>query len=325
MLTLGIETSCDETAVALIEDGRVLSSEVSSSVHLHAEYGGVVPEIASRYHMEYLLAVFDKALQDANRVPRDIDLIAVTESPGLPGALLVGMSFAKGLSFGLDVPIIKIDHVHSHIISTFIKEDRIIENITNEFPFCALVISGGHTSFYDVRSLTDFKVIGRTLDDAVGEAFDKVSKILGLGYPGGPVIEQTAKKYSWGKEKINFPKAFLEKERELDFSLSGIKTAVLYYWRDAVHTEEEKQRVAFSFQSAVFDVVEAKILKALKFTGYKTIAVGGGVINNEDLRQRIRVLCERESIKLYLPDKKYSGDNGAMVGIMGELCFVAKS
>jgi len=318
MLTLGIETSCDETAAALVEDGRVLSSEVSSSVHLHSEYGGVVPEIASRYHTEYIFSVLEKALDDAGRKMNDVDLIAVTKGPGLPGSLLVGIAFAKALSFSAGVPIIGVDHLKAHIVSAFLDG----KDLDSSLPFVGFIISGGHTRLYHCRGITDFELLGRTLDDAAGEAFDKVAKILDLGYPGGPVVEKRAASYS-GEDIIDFPRALLEDSPGIDFSFSGIKTAVMYYWKDSGRTDAEKDRICYSFQDAVIDVIEKKIAGALRSTGAKRLAAGGGVLNNETLRRRMADRCVQEGAELCIPDKKYCSDNAAMIAALGELLFKA--
>jgi N6-L-threonylcarbamoyladenine synthase len=316
MVTLGIETSCDETAAALVEDGRVLSSEVSSSVHLHARYGGVVPEIASRFHVEYIFPVMEKALGDARCAIDDIDLVAVTESPGLPGSLLVGMAFARAVSFARSIPLIGVNHLHAHILSCFLKRGK-RNAIQDMFPFVGVVVSGGHTSIYVCRDLKDFSLIGRTKDDAVGEAFDKVAKILGLGYPGGPIVERRAANFT-GKESIKFPRALLKDESDLDFSFSGIKTAVLYYWRSCAKTDLEKDKICFSFQEAIVDVIDKKIIRAMRSVGVKRLAVGGGVINNETLRRRLISRCREENAELHLPGKEYACDNAAMVAALGE-------
>jgi len=321
MITLGIETSCDETAVSLVEDGKVLSSEISSSVHLHSEYGGVVPEIASRFHVEYIFSVFKKALTDAQRDIKDVDLVAVTNRPGLPGSLLVGVSFAKAISLALGVPIIGIDHLRAHVISAFIGGDS-PHAVSESFPFLGMVVSGGHTNIYYCKSIKDFDLIGRTRDDAVGEAFDKVAKILELGYPGGPVVEGRATQYTQNKE-IRFPRTTLGDTEHIDFSFSGLKTSVLYYWRDAKKTEEEKDRVCFSFQQAVTDVIDKNISRAIEITGADRLAVGGGVINNNVLRGRIKERCRTEGVELYLPEKKYCSDNAAMSAALGEMLYLA--
>ncbi len=320
MLTLGIETSCDETAVSLVEDGHVLSSEVSSSVDLHSSYGGVVPEIASRYHTEYIFTVAEKALEDAARSVRDIDLVAVTSGPGLPGSLLVGMAFAKALSFALGVPIIGVNHLTAHIFSCFIGKEGCPGDI--EYPFIGAVVSGGHTSIYLVRSLRDISVVGRTIDDAVGEAFDKVSKVLGLGYPGGPRVEKMAGSFS-GRDEIDFPRALLKDADNVDFSFSGIKTAVMYYWRDSKKTDAEIRRICYSFQEAVVDVIIKKIARAVEASGTEVLAVGGGVVNNSLLRSRLEVSCRENGTKLRLPDRTFCADNAAMVAFLGEKLYRA--
>ncbi len=319
MITLGIETSCDETAVALVEDGRVLSSEVSSSVHLHARYGGVVPEIASRFHVEYIYSVLEEALKDARRTIDDVDCVAVTRGPGLPGSLLTGMAFAKAISFAGKIPLVGVNHLHAHILSCFLDEGG--RGAPGDmFPFIGMVVSGGHTSIYVCRGLNDLSVIGRTKDDAVGEAFDKVAKILDLGYPGGPVVEKRAARFT-GAGGIRFPRALLKDEKDLDFSFSGIKTAVFYYWRDCARTEYEKDRICFSFQEAVIDVIDKKIARALRFTGARILAAGGGVINNEALRRRLASRCAEEGVELYLPRREYCADNAAMIAALGEGLF----
>ena len=318
MITLGIETSCDETAVSLVADGKVLSSEVSSSVHLHAQYGGVVPEIASRFHVEYIFPVFEKALRDAGKNIKDIDLIAVTNRPGLPGSLLVGTAFAKAISYAADVPIIGVDHIKAHMFSPFLNDDQ----SDKKFPFLGMVISGGHTSIYNCSGINEHELIGQTRDDAIGEAFDKVAKVLGLGYPGGPVVERRAAEYLPG-EVIAFPRAFLKDEDGVDFSFSGLKTAVLYYWRDAEKTEREKNKVCFSFQEAVAEVLDRKISDAFRITGVRCLVVGGGVVNNKRLCEKMRERCLKEGVELFLPPKEYCSDNAAMVAFFGEKLFKA--
>ncbi len=321
MITLGIETSCDETAAALVEDGSVLSSVVSSSVHLHSEYGGIVPEIASRFHTEYIFSVLTKTFESADRDMNDVDLVAVTKGPGLPGSLLVGVAFAKAIGFTRGIPVIGVDHLKAHVISAFLEGKR-LDRIRDLFPFVGMVISGGHTRIYDCRGLRDFRLIGRTLDDAVGEAYDKVARILGLGYPGGPVIERRAASHGGG-DKPGFPRALLKNSPGIDFSFSGLKTAVMYYWRDAVKTEQEKDRICYSFQEAVIDVIDKKISMALRATGAERLAAGGGVINNRALRQRISERCAREGVDLCLPPGEYCTDNAAMTAASGEALFNA--
>ncbi|MBD3380487.1 MAG: tRNA (adenosine(37)-N6)-threonylcarbamoyltransferase complex transferase subunit TsaD [Candidatus Omnitrophica bacterium] len=315
MITVGIETSCDETAAAVVSDGKVLSSEVSSSVDLHSSYGGVVPEIASRFHSEYILQVFRKALDKADIGAGDIDLVSVTQGPGLPGSLLVGISFAKALSYSSGAEILGIDHVHAHLFSGFTDgmppEDE---------PFTGMVVSGGHTSLFLCRSVEDIRETGRTRDDAVGEAYDKVAKILGLGYPGGPVVERMAGK-SDGKDRIGFPRPLLGRDSGLDFSFSGIKTAVLYYWRDCPRSEKDLIDICFSFQEAVLDVIIEKLKRAVRSSGTGNIVIGGGVVNNGPLRRKLRAFCEAEGINLFMPDKQYCTDNAAMVALLGERLY----
>ena len=320
MKVLGIETSCDETAAAVILNEKVLSSEVSSSVHLHSQYGGVVPEIASRYHTEFIYPVTEEALKKASYDLNDIDLIAVTKGPGLPGSLLVGISFAKAVSSAKNIPIIGINHLHAHIFSCFLgkKETGKIEDV---FPFLGVVVSGGHTSIYVCNDFEDLSLIGRTKDDAVGEAFDKVAKVLDLGYPGGPIVEKRALMYNKTQD-INFPRALLKDKDDIDFSFSGIKTAVMYYWRDTKKTEEEKDRVCYSFQEAVADVIVQKIKRAARITGLKKIAVGGGVINNTVIRDRLIKTAGDAKFKLFMPEKEYCSDNAAMIAALGKELFL---
>lgn len=319
MITLGIETSCDETAISVVRDGNVLSSEVSSSVELHAQYGGVVPEIASRYHTEYIYSVFKKSMDDAAVKPEEVDLVAVTDQPGLPGSLLVGKAFARAISYASGKPLVGVDHLHCHILSCFIKNGKFML-AQDMFPFLGMVISGGHTSIYICRSLSEFEVVGRTRDDAIGEAYDKVAKVLGLGYPGGPVVERLASEYD-RKDPIPFPRALVNEDDSLDFSLSGIKTAVMYHWRAASHAEQEKRRVCFSFQQAIADIIDEKMKRAIKRTGLKRIAAGGGVINNAALRQRLQERADKEGAELFMPEKEYCADNAAMVAVMAEKQF----
>lgn len=319
MITLGIETSCDETAAAVVESGRVLSNEVSSSVHLHSRYGGVIPEIASRFHVEYIFQVVKKALENAGKTIDEIKLVAVTSRPGLPGSLLIAEAFAKGLSFAIGVPLIKINHLHAHIISCFLKQKP--ENgimIEEMFPFLGAVISGGHTSIYLCKGFKDFFLMGRTKDDAAGEAFDKVAKILELGYPGGPIVEKRALDYTDKSDNANFPRALLEDKNDLDFSFSGIKTAVMRYWKKSDKTDFEKDKICFSFQEAVIDMIEEKLMRAVDKTGVKKLAIGGGVINNQKIRERLIRRFSEEAVDLFLPRIEYCADNAAMVAALGE-------
>lgn len=322
MLTLGIETSCDETSVSVTEGKAVLSNIVSSSVHLHSKYGGVVPEIASRFHVEYIIDVLEKALRDSGKSLHDMELIAVTNGPGLVGALLTGISLAKSLSYALKVPIIGVNHVLAHLYSAFLSKEN-----TPTFPFVGLVVSGGHTALFYCRSSYRQELLGQTQDDAVGEAFDKVAKILKLGYPGGPVIEKRAL-LSGAENRIRFPKTFLGKD-SLDFSYSGIKTAVLYYVRDRLDKSivdspwsMDRQLVAdicYSFQEVALDELVEKAFWGARMKKVKSIVVGGGVAANSRLREKFYEAAKfSDNIKVFFPERSYCMDNAAMVGVLGE-------
>jgi N6-L-threonylcarbamoyladenine synthase len=318
MVVLGIETSCDETcASVLCGCDRVLSNIVSSSLSLHAPYGGVIPEIASRAHLEVIVSVVDAALKEARVAPKDIGLIGVTQGPGLIGSLLVGISFARALALAWGVPILGVNHVRSHLYASFI-EKKIL------FPFVGLVVSGGHTSLYRVKSLSHEEIIGSTRDDAAGEAFDKVAKILGLAYPGGPVIEKLAKQ---GQSD-----AFVLKcdcGSGIDFSFSGIKTAVLYKVRDLkkVYGALKKETIAdicASFQEAVVRDLVAKSIRAVHAAKAKTLAVGGGVAFNNTLRQRLASACQKEGIRFCIAPHEYCLDNAVMVASLAARLFRSK-
>lgn len=315
MITLGIETSCDETAAAVIRDGRILSNVVSSSVPLHEKYGGVIPEIASRFHVEYINQVTKRTLRKARKTFGDLDLIAVTDSPGLPGSLLVGTSFAKALGYSLGIPVIGINHLHAHLYSNFL-----IKKVPSiQFPFIGAVASGGHTNIFVFRSFKEFETIGKTKDDAIGEAFDKVAKIIGVGYPGGPKIEKYARRFI-ARSPIRFPRAYLEKD-SFDFSLSGVKTAVLYYIKDRKLSKHEISRISWSFQEAVFDVLIERIVKACKKFRIKDILLGGGVISNMRLRTKLKRVSGRLGYRLFYPPPALCVDNAAMVAGLGEMLF----
>ena len=316
MLTLGIETSCDETSASVTDGNRVLSNIVSSSVDLHKHYGGVVPEIASRFHVEYILEVLEKALHSSGKTLEDIKLVAVTNGPGLVGALLVGLSLAKSISYALSKPIIGVNHILAHLHSSFLNEDK------PGFPFVGLVVSGGHTSLFLCKDIDKQKFLGQTQDDAVGEAYDKVAKILGLGYPGGPAIERCAR-LSKGDKALSFPRSYLGKD-SLDFSFSGVKTAVLYYVRKQNKqgrqdlSKEEVADICYAFQEAALDVLVDKACLAARMNGLKTIVVGGGVAANNRLREKLFTAAGEFGIKVYFPGFKYCLDNAAMIGFLGE-------
>ncbi len=313
---LGIETSCDETAAAIVTDGReVRSSVVASQTQLHQKYGGVVPEIASRAHIENILPVLTEAMNQAGVGKDDIDGIAIANQPGLTIALVVGVTAAKTLSMMWGKPLIAINHLHAHLQSAMLNEEQI------ELPAVALVVSGGHTSLYDCESPLDLTLLGSTIDDAAGEAFDKVATILGLPYPGGPSIEKTAR--NGDPKAIRFPRSMLGRD-SLDFSFSGIKTAVLYHCRgqdmkgaDRVGemSEQEIADIAASFQAAVIDVLVKKTKRAANRIGARTVLLGGGVAANGTLRQALETMCEKHKprLKLLVAPKQYCTDNAVMV------------
>jgi N6-L-threonylcarbamoyladenine synthase len=311
---LGIETSCDETAAAVVVNGKqVKSSAVASQIKLHEKYGGVVPEIASRAHVENILPVVSEAIESAGIKPEVIDAVAVANQPGLTIALMVGVTAAKTLAFGWGKPLIAVNHVHAHLQSALLEAESI------ELPAVALIVSGGHTNLYDAESAIDLRLIGRTIDDAAGEAFDKVATILGLPYPGGPNIEKIAKE---GDPKaIRFPRSLLDKDN-LDFSFSGLKTAVLYHCqgqdmkgenRVASMSRQEIANIAASFQAAVIEVLVKKSHRAAVKIGAKTILAGGGVACNNALREAMEEMCNNNDLSLLIAPKKYCTDNAAMV------------
>ncbi|MBL7158056.1 MAG: tRNA (adenosine(37)-N6)-threonylcarbamoyltransferase complex transferase subunit TsaD [Candidatus Omnitrophica bacterium] len=311
---LGIETSCDETAASVVQGGRVISNIVSSSVALHREFGGVIPEVASRFHIEYLNRVVEKALKKSKKSLKKLDAIAVTHKPGLPGSLLVGTSFARALSYALGIPLISVDHLTAHVYANFLDKRNAVK-----FPFIGAVVSGGHTSIFVFKSLAEYTLIGRTRDDAIGEAFDKVAKILNLGYPGGPAIEKMARKYKLNSRKkpIKFPMALLGDDN-YDFSLSGIKTAVLEYARNGRSVKKDLPRVSWSFQESVFDVFAKKIIDACKEFDMRRIVLGGGVVSNKRLCDKIAVHSKRLGFEFFYPKPALCIDNAAMVAGLGE-------
>ncbi len=313
--TMGIETSCDDSSVAILKNDReVLVNLISSQIDIHALFGGVVPEIASRKHLEAINPLIEKALADTNLSYEDIDLISVTKGPGLMGSLLVGISAAKGLSLATDTPLIGANHMQGHICANYLSNKDL------EPPFISLVVSGGHTYLCKVNSYTDYEVIGKTLDDAAGESFDKVARKIGLGYPGGPKIDKLAKEGN--KDAIDFPRVMLEKG-SYDFSFSGLKTAVLNYAHKLEQRGEEvnKADLAASFQEAVVDVLVDKSMMLLKETGLKTLAVSGGVAANSRLKERLKEECDKEGIKFYHPSVILCTDNAAMIAMAGYLNY----
>jgi N6-L-threonylcarbamoyladenine synthase len=303
---LGIETSCDETAASLVMGGSdVLSSIVSTQIDLHAQYGGVVPEIASRAHLELLNPVIARAFVEAGIEEARVDAVAATVGPGLIGALLVGVSAAKALALAWDVPFIGVNHLEAHLYAAFLEDPSL------ELPLVVLLVSGGHTMLIEMRGHGDYRLLGQTIDDAAGEAFDKVARYLGLGYPGGPAIDRAAEEGD--PQAIAFPRAMLHDG--LDFSFSGLKTAVVNHVRN--HPDVSTYDVAASFQTAVVDVLVAKARRAARAVGAKGLVLGGGVAANSLLRERFRAAAEDEGIRSFLPSRVMCTDNAAMIAATG--------
>ena len=317
---LGIESSCDDTAAAVIKNGSILSNVVATQ-SIHKEYGGVVPELASRAHQQNIVPVVQLALQKANIDKKQLNAIAFTRGPGLMGSLLVGTSFAKSLAMGLEVPLIEVNHMQAHILAHFIKTD---EQSIPTFPFLAMTISGGHTQIVKVTDYFQMEVIGQTLDDAVGEAFDKSAKLLGLPYPGGPLIDQYA--------RLGNPKTFLfpkPKVGPLDFSFSGLKTAVLYFIEknskdNPEFVKENLNDICASLQFTIVDYLMDKVKNAVKQTKIKTVAIGGGVSANSGIRKALQVTESNLGWKVHIPKFEYCTDNAAMIAIVGELKYQQK-
>lgn len=305
-MIVGIETSCDETAVGVLEGPkRVLSNVVVSQILEHARYGGVVPEIASRQHAKLIDEVFQKAIADAGIGLEDISAVAVTEGPGLVGALLVGISSAKALAYAINKPIIAVNHLMAHIYVNFLFFEELSP------PFLVLLVSGGHTELLEFRSYGDIVLLGRTRDDAAGEAFDKVARLLNLGYPGGPAIEKAAES---GEAVYRFPRALLD-EDTFDFSFSGLKTSVLYFLKE--HPEAKIEDVAASFQEAVVDTLISKLEHAIRKRGSKKVVLAGGVAANKLLRKRVEQLSNKYGFQSFFPPVSLCTDNGIMVARAG--------
>ncbi|MHB1015846.1 MAG: tRNA (adenosine(37)-N6)-threonylcarbamoyltransferase complex transferase subunit TsaD [Desulfurivibrionaceae bacterium] len=319
MLILGIESSCDETAAAVLRDGHtLLSNVINSQVAVHSPYGGVVPELASRKHLENIYPVVEAALSQAGITLDDLDGLAVTQGPGLVGSLLIGLSFAKAISAVKGIPYVGVDHIVGHILSPFLEKEQ------PEFPYIALVASGGHSSIFLVNNHTDIHPLGRTRDDAAGEAFDKVGKILGLEYPGGPVISRLAEEGN--PAAIPFPRAWLDPD-SLDFSFSGLKTSVANY----VQQHQQKNEpfnihdVCASFQEAVVEVLCKKVLKAAQMHRISTVALAGGVAANSRLRAALQSLGGERGIKIFMPSLDLCTDNAAMIALAGFYHFSARA
>ncbi len=317
---LGIESSCDDTAAAVIHNGKILSNVVATQ-KIHEEYGGVVPELASRAHQQNIVPVIDLAIKKAGIDKKDLSAIAFTRGPGLMGSLLVGSSFAKSLSLGLGIPLIEVNHMQAHILAHFIEAEG---QTKPGFPFLALTISGGHTQIVQVNDYFEMKIIGQTIDDAVGEAFDKSAKILGLPYPGGPLVDKYAQKgnpkaYTFTKPKVG----------PLDFSFSGLKTAILYFVQDEVKKnpnfiEENIEDICASVQFTIVDYLMDKLKNAVKATGIKEIAIGGGVSANSGIRKALQEAEGKYGWKTHIPKFEFCTDNAAMIAIVGELKYKNK-
>ena len=313
-IILGIESSCDDTSAAVLADGLLLSNVIASQA-VHAEYGGVVPELASRAHQQNIVPVVDAALKRARVSKEELDAIAFTRGPGLLGSLLVGTSFAKGMSLGLRIPLVDVNHLQGHVLSHFIRETP--DDEVPEYPFLCLLVSGGNSQLIVVRSDSDMEIIGHTIDDAAGEAFDKCAKVMGLPYPGGPVIDALATKGDSGRFKFARPHI-----PGLDYSFSGLKTSFLYTLRDAVAAEPDfieknKADLAASLQATIIAILMDKLDKAVKETGVRTVAIGGGVSANSGVRNAVADYCAARGLRAFIPKRKFTTDNAAMVAIAG--------
>lgn len=318
---LGIESSCDDTSAAVIRDGLLLSNVIASQ-SVHEEYGGVVPELASRAHQQNIVPVVDAALKRAGVDKHDLSAIAFTRGPGLLGSLLVGTSFAKGLSLGLRCPMVDVNHLHGHVLSHFIRRKE--DDRVPEYPFLTLLISGGNSQLILVKNYNDMEILGATIDDAAGEAFDKCAKVMGLPYPGGPHIDRLAAEGD--SSRFHFAKPHIP---GLDYSFSGLKTSFLYTLRDAVKTDPdfiEKNRadLAASLQHTIIEILLDKLDKAVKATGVKTVAIGGGVSANSGVRTAVADYCRRRGIEAFIPERSFTTDNAAMVAIAGYFKYLDK-
>ncbi|MBO7547084.1 MAG: tRNA (adenosine(37)-N6)-threonylcarbamoyltransferase complex transferase subunit TsaD [Bacteroidales bacterium] len=318
---LGIESSCDDTSAAVLRDGWLLSNVIASQ-DVHKAFGGVVPELASRAHEQNIVPVVSEALSRAGIAREDLSAIAFTRGPGLLGSLLVGTSFAKALSLSLDIPMVMVNHLQGHLLANFVKQEG-AENRAPAYPYLCLLVSGGNSQIVRVDSPLEFEILGQTIDDAVGEAFDKCSKMLGLGYPGGPVIDRLARQGD--PERFHFAKPHLP---GLDYSFSGIKTSLLYFVRDEMakdpsFLENNKEDLCASFQKTLIDILMDKLVKAARQTGIREVTIGGGVSANSGLRERLVREGERRRWNTYLPEFKFTTDNAAMIAIAGYYRYLA--
>ena len=321
-IILGIESSCDDTSASVVKNGFVLSNEVANQ-DVHKKYGGVVPELASRAHQQNIVPVVDIALKSAGITAADVDAVAFTRGPGLMGALLVGASFAKGFAIANNIPIIEVNHLHAHILSLFLQKQDQNKKVP-PFPFLCLLVSGGHSQIMVINDYLESKIIGKTIDDAAGEAFDKSAKIIGLPYPGGPLIDKLAKEgnpdaFVFGKPKIP----------DLDYSFSGLKTSILYYLRDRLKEDEHfiennKNDICASVQKSIINILMEKLILAVHKTNIKHVAVAGGVSANSGLRKALIDAGSNYGWEVYIPEISYSTDNAAMIALTGYYKFLKK-
>ena len=322
MTIIAFETSCDETSVAIIREGVILSNVVSSQIELHSEYGGVVPELATREHLRNLMPITQTALIEANVKPTDMDVVAATQGPGLPSALRVGFQAAQAFAFAIRKPMLGIHHHEAHLYSPWISSNPPHARFDSFEPSLSLIVSGGHTLLVHVRSLLNHQVLGSTIDDAAGECFDKVAKLIGLRYPGGPQIDQLSKQGN--ATSFHFPRPLLNDSSD-DFSFSGLKTSVKYFLRDNPKLLEDRSSVCnlcASVQAAIIEVLVSKTIRAAKRCRVNTVTVSGGVSCNRFLREQIQSECSRNSLQLKLADPKYCTDNAAMIAALAELKFL---
>lgn len=320
MKILGIESSCDDTSAAVVCDGKLLSNVINSQA-IHQKYGGVVPELASRAHQQNIVLVVKEAIERAGITTGDLDAIAFTKGPGLLGSLLVGASFAKGLSASLGIPLVGVNHLHGHILAHFLRE-KDDETPLPEFPFLCLLVSGGHSQIVVVNDYLDFKIIGKTIDDAAGEAFDKCAKVMGLPYPGGPVIDRLSKIGDENRFKFSKPSI-----PGFDYSFSGLKTSFLYTVRDEMALDSDfisknVNDLAASLQKTIIDILFNKLEKAVRQTGIRRVAISGGVSANSGLRNRLVQVAEQKKWEVYIPKISYTTDNAAMIALVGYYMYL---
>lgn len=321
MYILGIESSCDDTSASVIEDGKLLSNVIASQ-RVHENYGGVVPELASRAHQENIVPVVSEALREAGIRKEDLSAIAFTRGPGLLGSLLVGTSFAKGMAIGLNIPLVDVNHLHGHVLSHFIKHTD--EDATPEFPFLCLLVSGGNSQIVLARDYDDMEILGKTIDDAAGEAFDKCAKVMGLPYPGGPHIDRLASKGNSDAFKFAKPKI-----PGLDYSFSGLKTSFLYTLRDKIKEDPDfidknKEDLAASLQKTIIEILLEKLAKAVNQYPVKDLAIGGGVSANSGVREAVKEFCRKRGIRAWIPERAFTTDNAAMVAVAGYFKYQKK-